>query len=97
MLLNNATRTKILLGLLVSVGIFEFLDAITSSITLFYKQVLFAKVEMTLSDYQFLYLNKAITSVFALILTFCLFYYIYHINRWQQNSKFGVSLQKKTI
>lgn len=97
MLLNNATRTKILLGLLVSVGIFEFLDAITSSITLFYKPILFSNVEMSLSDYQFLYLNAAITNVFELIVTFCLFYYIYHINRWQENSKSGVSLQKKTI
>lgn len=63
----------------------------------FYKPILFSNVEMSLSDYQFLYLNVAIINVFALILTFCLFYYIYHINRWQQNSKSGVSLQKKTI
>lgn len=45
MKLNNKLRTKLLLGLLILVGVFDFLEAITSSITLFYINQLFNGVE----------------------------------------------------
>lgn len=74
--------------------IWVLLSIYSTFIFKYYMSTLHKKIEWDLYDYQFVYANTAIKNILDLILIGCLFYYVKHVNNWQQNNHKKVSLQK---